>query len=294
MKPQLLKVQTRADYSFSVREDIYPYFYDKWHYHQEYELIYIEKGFGTQFIGDSIKPFKEGDVLLVGSNLPHYWRCDDVYFQDSSNISVKAIVVHFKEDFWGKDFLNLPENLLVKEMLETSKRGLQINGKAKTEVIAILKEMLIAEGAEKIILLLKTLFVISKNTQLNQILSSSGFTPLVEAKESERLDRIYKFTYTNFRRKISLSEVAAQACMSTHSFCRFFKSHTRKTYSEFLQEVRIGYACKLLIENKLSLAQVCYNSGFNNFTNFYKYFKLITGKTPQQYQKLHTRKAVFS
>ncbi|HLP38177.1 AraC family transcriptional regulator [Lacibacter sp.] len=294
MKPQLLKVQTRADYSFSVREDIYPYFYDKWHYHQEYELIYIEKGFGTQFIGDSIKPFKEGDVLLVGSNLPHYWRCDDVYFQDSSNLTVKAIVVHFKEDFWGRDFLNLPENLLVKEMLETSKRGLHVTGKTGAEVAEILKNILDAEGSEKIILLLKALFSIAKNTTHNQVLSSSGFTPLFDIKESERLNRIYTFTYNNFRRKISLNEVAGQACMSTHSFCRYFKTHTHKTYSEFLQDVRIGYACKLLIENKLSLAQVCYNSGFNNFTNFYKYFKLITGKTPQQYQKLHTRKVIFT
>jgi AraC-like DNA-binding protein len=287
VKPQLLKVQPNIDYSFSIRQDVVPFFYNRWHYHPEFELLYIERGFGTQFIGDSIKPFEEGDVLLVGSNLPHYWRCDDIYFQENSKLSVKATVAHFKDTFWGTDFLDLPENSLIKEVLFKSKRGLQLSSKIASEVGAKLKQMLEAEGPEKIILLLQALTIIGRNIKSTQELSSSGFVPLVETKETERLNQVYTFTYNNFGRKISLEEIASQACMSTHSFCRYFKSHTRKTYSQFLQEVRIGYACKLLIENKLTIAEICYNCGFNNFTNFYKSFKAITGKTPNRYQKGH-------
>lgn len=273
MKPQLLKIETKIDYSFSVRQDVVPYFYNRWHYHPEYELVYIERGFGTQFIGDSIKPFEEGNVLLVGSNLPHYWRCDDLYFQENSKLTVKATVAHFRENFWGNTFLELPENALIKEILHKSKRGIQVKGKTCEEVAFILKKMLDAQGPEKIILLLKALTVIGRNMQNNEILCSSGFVPFIETKETERLNQIYSYTYANFRRKISLEEVAAQACMSTHSFCRYFKAHTRKTYSQFLQEVRIGYACKLLIENKQTIAEICYNSGFNNLTNFWASLK---------------------
>jgi AraC-like DNA-binding protein len=287
MKPQLLKIQPGIDYSFSVRQDVVPHFYNRWHYHPEYELLYIERGFGTQFIGDSIQPFEEGDVVLVGSNLPHYWRCDDIYFQENSKLTAKATVVHFKEDFWGNDFLDLPENKPIKEVLHKAKRGLQVKGKAGEEVAMMLKQMLAASGAEKIILLLSALNLISKNMKTNNILCSPGYTHYIESKDPERLNQVYNFTYKNFHRKITLEEVAALACMSTHSFCRYFKTHTRKTYSQFLQEVRIGYACKLLIENKQTISEICYNSGFNNLTNFYKFFKSITGKTPNRYQKDH-------
>jgi hypothetical protein len=120
MKPQLLKVQVGPSYSFSVRQDNVPFFYNRWRYHPEVELVHIEKGGGTQFIGDHISRFREDDVLLVGSNLPHYWRCDEAYFQNNPGLYAKATVVHFTEDFWGKNFLDLPENKPLKDLLVRS------------------------------------------------------------------------------------------------------------------------------------------------------------------------------
>jgi AraC-like DNA-binding protein len=284
MKPQLLKVQVGPSFSFSVRKDVAPFFYNRWHYHPEVELIHIGKGTGTQFIGDHISRFREDDVLLVGSNLPHYWRCDERYFQNNPSLHAKATVVHFMEEFWGKAFLEIPENKPVKDLLLRSKKGIAVDGRIKKDVISLLQQMTMAQETERLILLLKALYLIAKNKQ-NTLLSSTGFQPAVINGDTDRINDIYAYSIAHFKEKITLEEIAAVAHISENSFCRYFKTRTRKTYSRFLQELRIGHACKLLIENRLTLAQVCEESGFNNFTNFYRYFKAITGKTPAEYQK---------
>lgn len=284
MKPQLLKVPVGPSYSFSVRQDVVPFFYNRWHYHPEIELIHIEKGNGTQFIGDHISRFREDDVLLVGSNLPHYWRCDDSYFQNEPALRAKATVAHFTEDFWGKYFLEIPENKPIRDLLLRSKKGIAIRGRAKADIISILQQMTVAHETERLILLLKALYLIAKSKNLT-LLSSVGFQPAVLNGDTDRINDIYAYSIAHFKEKITLEEIAAVAHISENSFCRYFKTRTRKTYSRFLQELRIGHACKLLIENRLTLAQVCEESGFNNFTNFYRYFKMITGKTPVEYQK---------
>src|SRR5438132_1285461 len=129
MRPQLLKVSKGPNYSFSVRRDLVPHVNNRWHYHVELELIHFEKGSGTQFVGDSIQRFKPGDVVLVGSNLPHYWRFDDAYFEEESPATADIRVAHFAENFWGESFLHLPENTNIRSVIERARRGLQIPGK---------------------------------------------------------------------------------------------------------------------------------------------------------------------
>jgi AraC-like DNA-binding protein len=283
MKPQLLKVPAEPSCSFSVRQDRVPYVNNRWHYHPEVELICFKEGEGTQFIGDNISPFQAGDVILVGANLPHYWSFDHRYF-DSCDCQPNVFVTHFCDYFWGKEFLSIPENLPLKKLLETAKRGIQVTGKTKEYIGHLLEEMLAAVGSRKILLLLEALITIA-NSNDALLLSSIGFQPDIRETENDRINTIYQFTMANYKRKIQMEEVAAIAYMSPNSFCRFFKSRTRKTYSHFLIEIRVGVACKLLIGNKLSIKQVCYESGFNNFASFHKYFKMITHKTPLHYQR---------
>ncbi|SHG31353.1 AraC family transcriptional regulator [Pedobacter caeni] len=285
MKAQLLKVSMPPAQSFSVRQDIEPFVNNKWHYHQELELIYFNEGKGTQFIGDSIQPFKSGDIVLVGAHLPHYWKFDEVYFDETekgANLDVK--VAHFSEDLWGDFFLNLPENKLLKDVLEKSKRGVKVTGKSKQQVADLLTRMVKAEGTERIIMLMQALVEIAKCGELES-LASIGFQYDLEQVEKDRISDIYEYTYANFRNKICLEEIADVAKISPNSFCRYFKSRTRKTYSQFLTEIKVGQACKLLIEAHLNLKQICYNSGFNNFASFHKCFKKITGKSPLCYQR---------
>jgi len=283
MRPQLLKVLKGPDRSFSVRRDLFP-INNRWHYHSEVELIHIKKGEGTQFIGDSIKRFKAGDVMLVGSNLPHYWRFDDVYYEENTKAIADIRVAHFNENFWGNQFLELPENLNIKTVLEKARRGLQITGKTKQKVAELLEQLQEADGPQRIILLMEALTAVA-NAKQPVPLSSMGFKPDLVDAEKDRINAIYEYSIRNFKRKIQLEEIADVANISPNSFCRYFKSRTRKTYSQFLIELRVGHACKLLIENNHCIKRLCYESGFNNFTSFHKYFKMITGKSPLVYQK---------
>src|SRR6185503_17465981 len=161
MRPQLLKVLKGPGHSFNIRQDLVPHVNNRWHYHKEVELIHFKKGEGTQFIGDNIKRFKTGDVALVGSNLPHYWRFDDAYFGENPKLSADVRVAHFCEDFWGNNFLDLPENVSIKSILEKSKRGLQITGKTRAAVAEILEGLLDADGPQRIILLVQALITIA-------------------------------------------------------------------------------------------------------------------------------------
>ena len=284
MKPQLLKVATDPLLSFSVRHDKVPYFFPKWHYHMELELLHIEKGSGTQFIGDSISRFYEGDIFLIGSNLPHYWRCDDCYFENKNELTAEATVTHFLPDFWGPHFLDLPENKHIKELFLNANKGIKISGNTNYRIADILKKLLVAKTAERIILLMQALHVIGTSKDV-ECLATSGFQNTCNEMETERINDIYNYTINNFDKKISLEEIASVAHISPNSFCRYFKTQTKKTYSQFLMEIKIGNACKLLIENKKSISSICYESGFNNFSNFNRYFKNITGKSPLQYKK---------
>ena len=176
------------------------------------------------------------------------------------------------------------ENDAIKTVLEKAKRGIQITGKAKKSIADIMESLLTAEGSKRIILLMEALNIIAGNEQA-EVLSSIGFSPNIEKSGNDCINVIYEYSMANFKNKIHMDELADLAGISPNSFCRYFKSRTRKTYSKFLLEIRVGHACKLLIENKLPLKQLCYESGFNNFTNFHKYFKQITGKSPLNYQK---------
>lgn len=283
MKPQLLKVPHHPLSSFSVRQDKVPHMNNRWHYHIEAELIHFKKGNGTQFIGDHIQNFKDGDVILVGSNLPHYWRFDDGYFNNDANVCADVLVAHFRENFWGDQFLNLPENKGIRNVFEKAKRGICIQGPVKVEIGLLLEKMLETEGSRRVMLLIEALALIAENEVAP--LASIGFNNDFKEVEHDRINAIYEFTLANYRRKISTEEIAAVASISPHSFCRYFKSRTRKTYSQFINEIKVGQICKMLIEDKISIKQICFESGFQNFASFHKYFKQVTGKTPLQYQK---------
>ncbi|EOR93544.1 Transcriptional regulator, AraC family [Arcticibacter svalbardensis MN12-7] len=284
MKPQLLKVSMEPTQSLSVRQDFKPFINNKWHYHQEVELIHFIEGKGTQFVGDSIMPFNSGDIVLVGKNLPHYWRFDECYTHDEFNLTPNIEVAHFSENFLGDAFCNLPENKPLKVLLEKSRRGLKIIKGDKERIVSLLNNMLSASGAERIIYLVHALIEVSKCEEV-EVLTSVGFGMDAELSERDRIRDIYDYTFANYRNKINLEEIAEVANISPNSFCRYFKSHTQKTFSQFLTEVKVGHACKLLISNTLNIKQVCYESGFNNFASFHKSFKNIMGKSPLIYQK---------
>ena len=283
MKAQLLKVHHKTEHSFNARKDMIPNINNRWHYHDEIELIYFHKGSGTQFIGDNIQHFKGGDIVLVGSNLPHYWKYDKMNFKEMENGKPFSSVIHFYENFMGEHFLDLPECKAVRLLLEKAKRGLLIKSPSTKIIAPLIESVFQTDGLNRIIALLNCLNVFSRIEECST-LSSMGFTYDLSTAGHDRINAIYDYTLRNFSEKICLKEIASIANLAPNSFCRYFKLKTGKTYYDFLTEIRIGYACKLLLDDKLSVKQICYESGFDNFSCFHKSFKKITGKPPQDYK----------
>ncbi|KGO91699.1 AraC family transcriptional regulator [Flavobacterium subsaxonicum] len=284
MKPHRLTIASGSAQSFSGRHDVLPDINNRWHYHDELELIYIKKGKGTQFIGDSISNFADGNVVLIGSNLPHLWQFDTEYFKEGLTEAVDVYVVHFARDFWGRDFLNLPENQELNKVIEHSKQGIQITGPERKVIAELIEEIVETSGSRKIINLMEALLEIGRCKEVNYLVSF-GFQYDFQQTERDRIQSIYNYTILNYKKKIELQEIAQVAKISRNSFCKFFKSRTGKTYSLFTNEIRIGHACRLLIENKMSVKEICFECGFYNFASFHKCFKDITGMTPLKYQK---------
>ncbi|MDO6436095.1 AraC family transcriptional regulator [Cyclobacterium sp. 1_MG-2023] len=285
MKPHFHKIPNSSQRSFSIRYDRKPNFGTLWHFHPELELHYILNGQGTQFIGDTVRGFSDGDLILLGENLPHTWRCSEEYFQGNPNIEVEAYVLQFLPTCFGKDFIELPEAQTITSLFDKAKKGMFIYGETKNKVTGILKETFISNDLDRIINLLRILKILSTTSEYETISPGYAITQLANDGEMERLEKIYTFIMSHFREDIGLEKVAAIANMSVSTFSRYFKKMTNKTFLEFLIEIRISNVCSALIENRLPIEIICYDCGFNNISNFYRHFNKITGMTPLSYKK---------
>lgn len=286
MKPHLLKVSLEPESSFNVRQNKGPNFYNQWHFHPEIELIYIHKGTGTRFIGNNVARFESNELMLIGSNLDHMWRCDPEYFLEGSTLTAEVTVIYFHPEFLGDRFFSSPELKTINSLLEKAKQGIKIVGESRFEIKELMERIARAKGIERILTLLTILDKISI-TKEKEIVNSAYQPAKFDEMEANRLNKIFHHTLTNFHKTIPLSEVASIANLSPKAFCRYFKSKTRKTFYNFLLEVRIAHACNLLVEKDLTIYEVCYESGFNNLSNFNRYFKKIMSKTPFEYKKEH-------
>lgn len=277
MKPHIQKLPLSEHSSFVADKFITPYFETPWHYHDEYELVLIILGKGKQFIGNHVSDYEEGSLTFLGPNLPHFFR------KDEANASGGSLVIHFKEEFLGKQFSMIPEMQKIKLSFEKSRMGLQIFGKTREIIIDKMNQMLRLQGIERLICLLSVLSVIADSNEY-ELLSSPEIIGQ-NCKDSDRLNKVFNYVMTHFKEEIQLEEVAEIANMSYSGFCRYFKNRTKKNFSLFVNEIRIGYACKRLMETEISISNVCFESGFNNMTNFNEQFKKIVKCTPYQFQR---------
>jgi AraC-like DNA-binding protein len=289
MKAQFHKILVERRTSFTIRHDQTPYFGTTWHYHPELELVYIIKGQGLRLIGDNISPFSAGEMVLIGANQPHAWQCDKEYFQNNPDLPAEAIVLQFAPECLGRYLLNLPDAYVIPALFERAKSGLLIGGATKSRLEPLLRAAVHATGLERIILLLSILNILGKNVDL-QTISSSGhaFRQHSETK-AQRIEKVYRYSALNYKKEITLEAVAALSNLTVTSFCRYFKLITRKTYYDFLTEIRISQACRMLIENKWPTEVICFECGFNNVSNFYRHFKKITNLTPLDYKRKYLR-----
>ncbi len=282
--PVLEKVTVSSQQSFAIKEEILPHIEIGWHFHPEYELTLFTESTGKRVTGDHTGSFGPGDLLLLGPNLPHYMRNDAVYYEGRPELRIRAIVVHFAEDFLGQGFFDIPEMAGIKKLLQRSARGLQIYGKTQARLAPCMERLLQLEGYERLRALLDILHRIAGSREQRQ-LASLSFQNTFVRDDAQRIDRVYDFMFQNFAEPVSLSEVAALVRMNNSAFCKFFKKRTGKTFSQVLNEIRVGYACKLFMDQGVSVSEACYRSGFNSLSYFNRQFKRITGSSPLAYRR---------
>ncbi len=286
MKALLYRTLIAENESF-YQEDLITNFYPFLHYHAELQLTIILKRTGTLIVGDKICPFDEGDVFHLGSELPHVYRDTKPVNESYNSMGVHAISIYFKLNSFGENFFDLPENFLIKNLLQKSSRGIKFKGEITQEIKKEMLSLKSRKGADLLITFFTILNALSKSKEM-KCLTSISFMNKKDDSESKRVQDIFKHVTNNFSREISLDEISKLSNMSVTSFCRFFKQRTRKTFTTFVNEVRIGYACKELLYKNFNINEVAYHCGFNNISNFNRQFKEVTGLTPSEYAKKMT------
>jgi AraC-like DNA-binding protein len=284
MKHVLHKSSIPATQIFVIRHLEEKHFDPIWHAHSEYQLFVVLEGTGTRFIGDSIKSFRPGELILTGPHLPHVWRSDEVYFEKSSTSKTDGIVIYLNENFLGDHILEKEEMMALKKLFTKSMRGLDFYGTKKLQVIEMMKELVHLQGIPSVIHLLHILEVLAATKEYHYI-SSKAYDNAFDQNETDRLNKVYEYCFTNFRKKVLLEDLAELLHMTPTSFSRYFTMKNNKPFSRFIAEIRIKHACKMLTDTDESIAQVCYDCGFNTLSNFNKQFKEIMLMKPTQYKR---------
>jgi AraC-like DNA-binding protein len=283
MNPSIEHLPRETQESFVLKHFDYSYFPTPWHYHPEYEIVLVTESEGKRYIGDNISEFKKGNLAIIGPNLPHTYKNDDSYTKKGATKRAKSIVIHFSKSSLGNDLLSLPETIKIKHLLDNCPGGFDIKGKTNEKVRKIMKKMLHQTGITRWQSLLKILAIISESKDLEQISKSNleGFND----KESERLSKVFEYIYSNYMNEIKLSDIAKITNMTETSFSRFFIQRTRKSLSTFLMEIRLHNTCNMLQKNNLNIAEIGYQNGFNNLSNFNRQFKKYYNYSPKEYRR---------
>jgi len=269
--------------SFNVKWDDFPHFTFPWHFHTEYELVYVIKSFGKRFVADHAEDFTDGDLVLLGPNLPHFWKNDEVFFDDNPDYKVNALVVHFPADFFAHQIENYPEFASIGKLLEYAKRGVHFPKLTANKFDPMLRQLLKKEGLDRTLSLLSILNGLAQSGNY-RILASKSYQPDRQNWTGNRMDRVMHLINSNYRQQLKVETIATEIGMNDAAFCRYFKEKTGKSFISFINEMRVGYACKLLQENKMTVSEIGFESGFNNLSNFNRCFKRITQHSPLSYR----------
>ena len=268
-------------------EDL-PHFIVPWHYHPAIEIMYITRGIGTRFVGDCIEQYEEGDVCMIGPNLPHEWRNDDAYFDKESGLRATCICLFFKREIFDPNFIRLPEMNNIRDLIERSRRGLKFTGKSKLEITRFIRSSVNDVGVRKVTNLLTLLELMATSTEY-ELLASVGFTNSVNSEDFERFNKVYKFLVKNFATSIRLEEVSTLVGLTPTAFCRYFKERTKKTFVEYLNEMRIGKTANYLLYTDLTLEEIAAALGYVDASHISKVFSARVGMRINDYRKTYRR-----
>ncbi|MFD0798061.1 AraC family transcriptional regulator [Maribacter chungangensis] len=257
----------------------------EWHYHPEIELVYVNGGSGKRQIGSHVSYYTNGELILIGSNLPHCGLTDRL----TGNIS--ETVIQMKPDFLGNDFFTIPEMKKIRTLFATANGGITFSGKTKKKIGEKIEVLEYQTDFQRLLSILNIFNELANSKEVN-LLNAKGFSLATDVKDNDRINVVFNHVKNNFREDITLAEISSMASMTIPSFCRYFKKITNKTFVQFVNEYRLVHASKLLAEKHISITEVCFECGFNNFSHFNKSFKAFTGQNPSEYR--NQLKAVIS
>ena len=286
MKPIFESIGSTASTSFLVRRFEEKSFSAPYHFHPENELTLIKSGRGKRYVGTHVDDYYPGDLVLLGGNLPHCWKTENAAEEQSV-----SIVVHFHSNFLGTDLFCRPEMQAISQLLNNSHYGLRFSGD-NTRINEQLEELLQqADPFKKMMLLLWALYELASAKTYTILDSQSAFSGL-SVGEKERINAVIAYIVENFQHKVSLTKAASLAHMTPHAFCKYFKKVTRKTFMEAVTDYRIDFAGKQLINTEKSVAQIGFESGFNDISNFHKTFKHNKKLSPLNYRNAFLKKTI--
>ena len=250
---------------------------DLWHYHPEIELVFVNGGSGKRQIGSHISYYSDGDLVLIGSNLPH---CG---FTNEETGNKNETVIQMRPDFLGNDFLEIPELKNIQRLLQKAKGGIAFGPETKKLIAGLMEDMESQSNFDRLLRMIRVLNTLETNNEYT-ILNADGFALELQVQDNDRINVVFNYVKGNFQEPIQLDTVSNMVSMTTPSFCRYFKKITNKTFTNFVNDYRLVHASKLLSENTKSITEISYESGFNNFSHFNKSFKAFTGKSASQYR----------
>jgi AraC-like DNA-binding protein len=283
MKVLPFTIPVPHDHSIIVQEELLPHFYPYLHRHAEAQITWIKKGEGTLLAGNSMHPFRDGEIYLLGANLPHLFKSDPMYFQPGCEKEVETVTIFFNPEGKLAALFALPEMKTVNAFVAQMQGGLKIDDGSYTDISGRVEAIQKSNGAAQLSLFIELLSVISNFNDL-QPLSSGLYTSPMTDPEGMRIASVYNYIMHNYSNALTLDDVAKQAHLTPTAFCRYFKKHTRSTFVHFVNKVRVNEACKLLVNGTSdNIATIAYSCGFNSITNFNYVFKSITGMSPREY-----------
>ncbi|MFN5423320.1 MAG: AraC family transcriptional regulator [bacterium] len=289
MKPVLMRHVGAISESFKTWKNANPYVHNPFHYHPEIEITHIINGKGVLVIGDKAIPYNKDELILIAPNIPHEWRSERNEIPDNHT---QSISIHFEKYFTGKLFYEIPETIYIKQLIEQAEVSIRIiDKKVKNTIKEYMRLLLDAKGIDRISLLLKILNSISTCNTIEVIYGGGALKSRTEEQNS-RINKVFRYVIDNFKHTITIDDAAKEANLTNTSFCRFFKQRTRKSFIQYVNEVRVEYACKLLIGGVDTINQVAHKSGFENISNFNTQFKKIVHKTPREFIKLTSKPLV--
>ena len=254
-----------------------------WHFHSQYEIMYVDKGNGYCMIGDNMLNYEDNTLFFFGSDLPH-WMQNPPSYEEDNNLRVKGVIVQFEKDFMQYSFTNYVQFAQIQNLLNLAQRGIRFDLKDNPKVQELIKHMPDSNGLEQIILLLRLFNELSFIPQ-KDLGASPNFDSTLAGFKDNKMEKVIAYLNKHYTHDISLDEISNFAAMNPTAFCRFFKSKTGKTFKEYIIEMRIGYACKLLAVDRLNMSQICFQCGFDSISHFNRCFKKVTGCSPSAFKE---------